>query len=308
MRVGVIGGAGFIGSHVVDKLLDAGHDVTVFDIMRPHRPDVRHVVADILDASRTTVALAGRYDALYLLAAISDVNDVFHIPVESAQVNIMAVGHVLEAARRTGAGRVILASTTWVYALADPEEVDEDTPLRLNRVNHIYTASKLSAEMLCHSYHTLYGIDTTILRYGIPYGPRARLGTVLASFVALAMQGRPITIQGDGTQWRSLLAVEDLALGNVAALQATARNQTYNLDGPERIEVRRVAEKVRQFFPEVEIQHTEKRPGDLRPKVVSSRKALVELGWKPEITFEEGAERYIKWVEQSSPPWARTRV
>ena len=308
MRVGVIGGAGFIGSHVVDKLLDAGHDVTVFDIMRPHRPDVRHVVADIVDASRTTVALAGRYDAIYLLAAISDVNDVFHIPVESAQVNIMAVAHVLEAARRTGAGRVILASTTWVYALADPDEVDEDTPLRLNRVNHVYTASKLSAEMLCHSYHTLYGVDTTILRYGIPYGPRARLGTVLASFVALAMQGRPIVIQGDGTQWRSLVAVEDLALGNVAALQEAAKNQTYNLEGPERIEVRRVAEKVRQFFPEVEIQHTEKRPGDLRPKVVSSRKALAELGWKPEITFEEGAERYIKWVEQSSPPWKRTRL
>ena len=308
MRIGVIGGAGFSGSHVVDKLLDAGHDVTVFDIMRPHRPDVRHVVADILDASRTTVALAGRYDALYLLAAISDVNDVFHIPVESAQVNIMAVGHVLEAARRTGAGRVILASTTWVYALADPEEVDEDTPLRLNRVNHVYTASKLSAEMLCHSYHTLYGVDTTILRYGIPYGPRARLGTVLASFVALAMQGRPIVIQGDGTQWRSLVAVEDLALGNVAALQEAARNQTYNLEGPERVEVRRVAEKVRQFFPEVEIQHTEKRPGDLRPKVVSSRKAFAELGWKPEIMFEEGAERYIKWVEQSSPPWKRTRL
>lgn len=308
MRIGVIGGAGFIGSHVVDKLLDAGHDVTVFDIMRPHRPDVRHVVADILDASRTTVALAGRYDALYLLAAISDVNDVFHIPVESAQVNIMAVGHVLEAARRTGAGRVILASTTWVYALADPEEVDEDTPLRLNRVNHVYTASKLAAEMLCHSYHTLYGVDTTILRYGIPYGPRARLGTVLASFVALAMQGRPIVIQGDGAQWRSLVAVEDLALGNVAALQEAARNQTYNLEGPERVEVRRVAEKVRQFFPEVEIQHTEKRPGDLRPKVVSSRKALAELGWKPEIMFEEGAERYIKWVEQSSPPWKRTRL
>jgi nucleoside-diphosphate-sugar epimerase len=70
--------------------------------------------------------------------------------------------------------------------------------------------------------------------------------------------------------------------------------------------VRRVAEKVRQFFPDVQIQHTEKRPGDLRPKVVSSRKALAELGWKPEITFEEGAERYIKWAEQSAPPGART--
>jgi UDP-glucose 4-epimerase len=301
MRVGVIGGSGFIGSHVVDKLLDAGHDVTVFDIMRPHRSDVRHVVADILNASRTTVALAGSYDILYLLAAVSDVNDIFHIPVESAQVNIMAVAHVLEAARRTGAGRVILASTTWVYALAEAAAVDEETPLRLDRVNHIYTASKLSAEMLCHAYHTLYGVETTILRYGIPYGPRARLGTVLATFVSLARQGKPIVIHGDGTQWRSLVAVEDLALGNVAALHDAARNQTYNLDGPERIEVRRVAEKVRQFFPDVEIQYADRRPGDLPPKIVSSQKAFAQLGWKPQIAFDEGAERYIKWMEQNAP-------
>ena len=300
MRVGVIGGAGFIGSHVVDKLLEAGHDVTVFDIMRPHRPDVRHVVADILDASRTTVALAGRYDALYLLAAVSDVNDVFHIPVESAQVNIMAVAHVLEAARRTGAGRVILASTTWVYALAEPDEVDEETPLHPDRINHLYTASKLSAEMLCHAYHTLYGVDMTILRYGIPYGPRARLGTVLANFVSNALKGQPITIQGDGRQWRSLIAVEDLAVGNVAALQNAAKNQTYNLDGPERVEIRRVADKVRQFFPEVEVQHTEGRRGDLPPKVVSSQKAFAHLGWKPQIGFEEGAERYVKWVQETT--------
>jgi UDP-glucose 4-epimerase len=300
VRVGVIGGAGFIGSHVVDKLLEARHDVTVFDIMRPHRPDVRHVVADILDASRTTVALAGGYDALYLLAAVSDVNDVLHIPVESAQVNIMAVAHVLEAARRTGARRVILASTTWVYALAEQEEVDEETPLHLDRVNHLYTASKLSAEMLCHAYHKLYGVDTTILRYGIPYGPRARLGTVLASFVARALQGQPIVIHGDGTQWRSLVAVEDLALGNVAALQNAAKNQIYNLDGPERIEVRRIAEKVRQFFPEVEIHYAEGRPGDLRPKLVSSRKAFAQLGWKPQVVFEEGAERYVKWAEENT--------
>jgi len=300
VRVGVIGGAGFIGSHVVDKLLEAGHDVTVFDIMRPHRPDVRHVVADILDASRTTVALAGRYDALYLLAAVSDVNDVFHIPVESAQVNIMAVAHVLEAARRTGAARVILASTTWVYALAEPDDVDEETPLHPDRVNHIYTASKLSAEMLCHAYHTLYGVDMTILRYGIPYGPRARLGTVLANFVSKALKGEPITIQGDGRQWRSLVAVEDLAIGNVVALQSAAKNQTYNLDGPERVEIRRVAEKVRQFFPEVEIQYADGRRGDLPPKVVSSQKAFAHLGWKPQIGFEEGAERYVKWVQKST--------
>jgi len=212
----------------------------------------------------------------------------------------MAVAHVLEAARRTGAGRVILASTTWVYALADPEQVDEQTPLHPDRVNHVYTASKLSAEMLCHAYHTLYGIDMTILRYGIPYGPRARLGTVLASFVSKALKGQPITIHGDGRQWRSLVAVEDLALGNVAALENAAKNQTYNLDGLERIEIRRIAEKVRQYCPDVKIEFADGRQGDLRPKVVSSQKAFDHLGWKPQIGFEEGAERYIKWVQENT--------
>jgi UDP-glucose 4-epimerase len=154
--------------------------------------------------------------------------------------------------------------------------------------------------MLCHAYHTLYGVDTTILRYGIPYGPRARLGTVLASFVARALQGQPITIHGDGQQWRSLVAVEDLALGNVAALQNVAENQTYNLDGPERVEVCRIAQKVRQFFPKLEIRYADGRPGDLPPKVVSSRKAFAHLGWKPQIAFEEGAERYIKWAEENT--------
>lgn len=299
MRVAVVGGSGFIGSHVVDALLEAGHDVTVFDIMAPHRRDVRHIVADIMDPGRTTVALAGGYDAIYLLAAVANVGDVYHIPVESMQTNVMAVAHVLEAARRTGAGRVILASTTWVYALADREEVDEDTPLRLDRVNHVYTASKLSAEMLCHAYRELYGLDTTILRYGIPYGPRARTGTVLATFVERALAGRPLVIHGDGTQWRSFVYVEDLARGNVAALQEAAGNQTYNLEGAERILIQEIAETVRAFFPGVGIERTDARPGDTTPRIVSSEKAQAQLGWKPRVSFREGAERYIAWVQDA---------
>ena len=212
MRVGVIGGSGFIGSHVVDKLIDAGHEVTVFDIMTPHRRDVRHIVTDISDQGRTTVALAGGYDAVYILAAVANVNDVYHIPVESMNTNVMAVTHVLEAARRTGIKRVILASTTWVYGMTDVLEVDEETPLSINKTNHVYTASKVAAEMACVAYQKLYGIETTILRYGIPYGPRARMGTVLATFVARAIKKQPIVIQGDGSAWRRFVYVEDLAL------------------------------------------------------------------------------------------------
>jgi UDP-glucose 4-epimerase len=123
---------------------------------------------------------------------------------------------------------------------------------------------------------------------------------VLANFVARALKGEQITIHGDGRQWRSLVAVEDLALGNVAALQSVAKNQTYNLDGPERVEIRRIADNVRQFFPDVEIQYADGRPGDLPPKIVSSRKAFAHLGWKPQIDFEEGAGRYVRWVEENA--------
>ncbi len=296
MRIGVIGGSGFIGSHVVDKLVEAGHDVTVFDIMTPHRRDVRHVVADIMDIGRTTLALAGQYDALYLLAAVANVNDVYQIPVESMQTNVMAATHVLEAARRTQAKRVILASTTWVYGLAESSSVDEDTPLSLNKVGHVYTASKLAAEMVFHAYGKLYGLDVTILRYGIPYGPRARMGTALATFVDRALKGQPITIQGDGSQWRRFVYVEDLAWGNVAALQERAKGQIYNLEGAESVTVRQVAEKVQSAFPGSRIEYVEGRPGDLEPKTVSNQKAFDHLGWRPRVSFDEGADRYIQWA------------
>ncbi len=140
MKIGVIGGSGFIGSHLVDKLVSSGHEVTIFDIMKPHRGDVAHVYIDITDLPRTTVTLTGTFDIIYMLAAIADVNDAYRNPVETSQVNIMGVANVLEAARRNNVGRLILASTIWVYGLATANSVDEDTPLKLNNTNHVYTA------------------------------------------------------------------------------------------------------------------------------------------------------------------------
>ena len=116
MNIGVIGGSGFIGSHLVDKLLEYRHDVTVFDIKKPHRDDVTHIYIDITDLSKTAVALTGHYDVIYHLAAVADVNDVYHNPVEATQANIMGVVNVLEIAKRNNIRRVILASTDWVYS------------------------------------------------------------------------------------------------------------------------------------------------------------------------------------------------
>ena len=300
MNIGVIGGSGFIGSHVADKLIEAGHDVTIFDIMKPQRDDVRHIYIDITDLSKTTVALTGNYDAVYLLAAMADVNDVYKNPVEAGEVNIMAVAHILEAARRSEIPRVILASTVWVYEMAKETNITEDTPLLPGKANHVYTASKLAAELYCHSYHKLYNQQFTILRYGVPYGPRARGGTVIAAFVKRALNSEPLTILGDGSQYRNFIYVEDLALGNVAALKEIAKNQTYNLEGIRPVTIKEVAETVKKLLGNVAIEYKEARAGDYEGKVVSAEKAKRELGWEPQVDLEEGVARYIQWYNENA--------
>ena len=298
MHIGVIGGSGFIGSHVVDKLIEAGHEVTVLDIMKPHRDDVRHTYIDITDLSKTTVALTGDYNVIYMLAAMADVNDVYKNPVETGHVNILAVANVLEAARRNEIERVILASTVWVYEMALETSVNEDTPLLSDRVNHVYTASKIAAELYCHSYQKLYNQQFTILRYGIPYGPRARDATVIAIFVRKALNGEAITIMGDGSQYRNFIYVEDLALGNVPAIKDVAKNQTYNLEGIRPVTIREVAETIKKLVGNVDIEYKEARPGDYEGKIASAEKASKELNWQPKVDLEEGIARYIQWYKE----------
>lgn len=299
MRIAVIGGSGFIGSHIVEKLLKSGHEVTVFDIMRPHIKNVRHLFLDLFDFHKVVVALAGNYDAIYLLAAISNVNDVLKNPVETAMVNFQGVVNVLEATRRYG-GKLIFASTVWVYMLAEKENVDEDTPLFVQKVNHTYTASKVAAELYIQSYDKLYGLDFTILRYGIPYGPRGREGTVITNFVKRGLKGEPLIIHGDGNQYRNFIYVEDLAEGNVAALQDIANKKIYNLDGIRPITIREIAETVSKLLGGVPIEFKDSRAGDFVGRIASNEKAFRELSWKPKIDLEEGIRRYINWFKTIS--------
>ena len=297
MRVGVIGGSGFIGSHIVDRLVEEGHEVTVFDIMRPHREDVRHVLVDLLDFHRVVISMAGSYDAVYLLAALANVDHIYKNPVETSLVNIQGVSNVIEAMRRYG-GRLILASTVWVYNLAAGREevLHEESPLLVQNVNHTYTASKVAAELLIHSCSKLYELEFTILRYGIPYGPRGREGTLLANFVQRALKGEPLTIFGEGDQARNFIYVEDLAAGNVAALHDNARDQIFNLDGVRPVTIKEVAEAVQELIGDVRIEYVPARPGDHAVNRSSSNeKAKRELGWTPEVDLKEGIRRYLEW-------------
>ena len=229
MRVLVTGGSGFIGSHVVDKLRAAGHEPVIYDL-RPspwhERGTVDTVLGSITDREALERALHS-CDAVAHLAAVADVNDVHAEPEDAERVNARGTVAVLEAARRAGVKRIVYASTIWVYSDCEGEVVDEDT--LLPPPSHLYTSTKLAGELYCKAYQELYGIDYTILRFGIPYGPRAREAAVIPAFVGKALRGEPLTLAGDGGQSRRFVYVEDLAGGVVGGLAEVARNRVYNL-------------------------------------------------------------------------------
>ncbi|MFL5911808.1 MAG: NAD-dependent epimerase/dehydratase family protein, partial [Gaiellaceae bacterium] len=227
------------------------------------------------------------------LAAVADVKDVHNEPSYAENINTRGTLNVLEAARKAGVERVIYGSTTWVYSDCAEGEVDEETVIAAP--SHLYTATKLAGETYCRAYSELYGIEYTILRFGIPYGPRARDGAVVPIFINKALTKLPLTIAGDGSQFRKFVYVEDLAQGIVRGLKPVAKNRIYNLDGSEKVTILEIAETVRDAVGDVEIVHTEARSGDFSGKEVSSERAEKELGWTASTTFSEGVRRYLDW-------------
>ena len=308
MRALVTGGAGFIGSHVVDKLRDKGIEVRVYDMIMPSfRSDVEFYRGSILDYDSLRMAMVGA-DVVYHLVAVADVKDVFEEPLYADSINVRGTINVLEAARKNGAiKRVVYASTVWVYSDCENEAVNEATPLP--SPSHLYTATKLASEYYCFAYSKLYDLEVTILRYGVPYGPRARPGAVIPIFVGKALRGEPLTIAGDGSQFRKFIYVEDLAEGNVLALKSAAKNKIYNIDGKEKVTIKQIAETVQKLIGDVKIESIPARPGDFSGKQISSELAREELGWEPKVSFEEGVRRYIEWYkkerEESDLQWAR---
>jgi len=291
----VTGGAGFIRSHLVDKLREKGIQVRVFDMVVPtHRTDIEFYHGSLLDLEALRMALAG-IDVVFHLAAVADVKDVYDDPYYAESINVRGTMNVLEAARRGRRPRIIYGSTTWVYSEVTASSVDDRTPL--SAPMHLYPATKIASEYYCQSYSKLYNVPVTILRYGIPYGPRARDGAVLPIFVRKALNGEPLTIAGDGLQFRKFVYVEDLAEGNLLALKAIAENKIYNLDGAEKVTIRQIAETVQRVVGNVQIELTPGRPGDFSGKEISSELVWRELGWHPKVSFEEGVRRYVNWYK-----------
>lgn len=307
MKVLVTGGSGFIGSHVVEKLLERNIRVRIYDLVYPDfleklpqakKAMVEYYNGSLLEEDRLRMACTG-IDAVFHLAAVADVNDVEKEPRYAQNINVQGTFNVCESCRQAKTKRLIFASTVWMYQNTETQGVlKEDSPLSMP--SHFYTATKFAGESACITYSKLYNVPVTILRFGIPYGPRARGTTVIALFVDKALKGQPLTLAGDGSQYRKFVYVEDLAMGCVLALKDEAKNQLYNLEGDEKITIKEIAESIDKIIGGVKITYIDGRKGDFGGNVISNEKAKKELGWKCATSFREGLRRYIDWYKEYS--------
>lgn len=221
-KVCVIGGSGFLGSHVCDQLSAAGHFVRVYD--RITSPWVQShqemVVGDILDFDSLRSAIAG-CDTVYNFAALADLNQALDKPIETVKINVLGNVYVLEACRRYGVKRFIYASTVYVYS----------------REGGFYRCSKQSSEHYVEEYQRVYGLDYTILRYGSLYGPRSDQTNGLYRIVKQALETGVVRYEGSAEALREYIHVEDAARASVAALDDEFRNESVVLTGQEPMRV-----------------------------------------------------------------------
>jgi UDP-glucose 4-epimerase len=296
LKILVTGGSGFIGSHIVDRLVENDYSVRVFDRIKPLREDVEWFNGDLLN-EKDTLEACKDIEAIYHLAAIADVNVALsHFDV-CLMINEMGTMNILKSATAEEVERIVLASTTWVYGRSKGM-VDESTPLP--PPEHIYTKTKIGQEQLLYSWNQHYGLPYTILRYDIPYGPRMRSNMAISIFVRRAMRHEPITIFGDGSQGRCFIYTEDLADGNLSALVESAKNEIINLAGPEFVTMNKIVEDLKEIFGGIDIKYEPARPHDFEGSMTCIDKAKKLLKWKPKTAFKDGLSKYIEYVKKTS--------
>ena len=292
----ITGGAGFIGSHLVDRLL-AENEVRVLDDLSTGRREHVHkgatlYVGDVREEETVREAMAG-VDVVFHQAATVSVDRSIEVPTETHAVNVGGTLTVLDAARAEDA-RAVLASSAALYG--DPESV----PIAESHATESlspYGLEKLAVDEYARLYHDIYGLKTVALRYFNVYGPRQRGGDyagVIQAFREQASAGGPLTVHGDGTQTRDFVHVADVVQANRLAAMTDATGTAFNIGTGDSISIRELAELVSDLAGgDVPIEHVEAREGDIDRSCADISVARNTLGYEPEVDLREGLSQLI---------------
>lgn len=308
MKCLVTGAAGFIGSSLSDRLIEAGYDVVGVDCFTDYY-DAEIKRANLTNAldSPSFRLIEGDLNDLDLKGILEGVDWVFH---EAAQAgvrmswgahfdiyvrnNILASQKLLEAAKGSGIRRLVNASSSSVYG--DSPELPLRESARPQPVSP-YGVTKLAAEHLCYLYYANYGVPTVSLRYFTVYGPRQRPDMAFNKFIKSALSGEEIVVYGDGEQTRDFTYIADAVAANIQAAESEgAVGRVFNVGGGSRISVNAVLDILKELTGDLRVRHEEDQKGDVRHTMCDTTSAREILSYAPKIGIREGLEREVEWM------------
>ena len=313
MRILVTGGAGFIGSHLVERLLADGHNVVILDDFNDYydpkikraniaaaSKDVRVHDVDLRDAQKVASVFRNeKFDAIFHLAARAGVRPSIQQPQLYYDTNVAGTLHLLEGARTSGVERFIFASSSSVYGAAKTVPFSEEE--HLTQTLSPYAATKIAGEFLCSTYSHLYKMRTVALRYFTVYGGRQRPDLAIHQFTRKINAGEPIDQFGDGTTRRDYTYIDDILQGTLAALKYGGPPfDVFNLGESDTIQLKDLIAAIEKTLgKKAKINRLPEQPGDMPLTCADLSKARKLLGYNPKTKFEDGLPKFVDWFLKS---------
>lgn len=308
MKTIVTGGAGFIGSHLVDLLLNSGHDVCVLDNFSSGRVEnIEHVSAHIR-LVECDLSVLGDWslefedvDWVFHLAALADIVPSIREPASYYGSNVNGTFNVLEASRWAGVKKLIYVASSSSYGVPDSYPTSEDSEIR---PQYPYALTKHLGEELVMHWGQVYGLSVLSLRFFNVYGPRSRTsgtyGAVFGVFLAQKLAEKPFTVVGDGNQTRDFTYVSDVVRALIAAVESNQSFRAYNVGSGATVSVNRIVELLGG-----QTVHIPKRPGEPDCTFADITRIREEIGWEPKITIKEGIKELLKNIDywREAPIW-----
>jgi len=313
MKYLITGGAGFIGSHVADKLLSEGHDIVVVDNfnnyyepqikeanVEAHLNDSHYMLyrSDIEDINALEeVFQTHSFDVVIHLAARAGVRPSVENPAEYVKTNILGTVNILECMKKYSVKKLVMASSSSVYGNCKADKFSEF--LEISQPISPYAATKSACEQFCYTWYHLYGIQVAMLRFFTVYGPRQRPDLAIHKFTRKILRNEPIQIYGDENMKRDYTYIDDIVDGIQKAICYDRTGyEIFNLGGGHPVSVKEMIMTLEKALgKQAIIEHVSKQAGDVDKTVCDNKKAYHLLGYEPQTTFEQGIQKFVDWLK-----------